>query len=303
MRVFVIGGTGAVGLHTLDALANAGHSVRVIARSAEKRAAVLAHRASPVEVSMFDVEALTAAMTAHDAVINIATKIPPLSKFAFKRAWRENDRIRTNGSAAVAAAASAAGVPRLIQESIAFTYPSSPDWLDEDVPVDAYAMVTSALTAERNALSHDGGVVLRFALFYGPGSAQSRQMLTMARWHLGSMPGPKNAYTSSLHLTDAAAAIVAALDVRPGVYNVADDEPLTSKEYSKAIEDAVGKRAWVRSPGGSARMMGSRASALTRSHRVSNAKFKAATGWAPTYSSAREGWKALAGLQAAEPAG
>jgi hypothetical protein len=90
-------------------------------------------------------------------------------------AWAENDRMRTEASAAIARGR---GPPaqRLVQESIAFVYADGGDaWLDEDAPVAGGGVTTSALTAERNARElFDGDtVVLRFGLFMGPDSGST----------------------------------------------------------------------------------------------------------------------------------
>jgi len=87
--------------------------------------------------------------------------------------------------------------------------------------------------------------------------------------------------------------VVAALAVPAGTYNVGDDEPLTKQEYADALGAALGKRPWVNAPGRLARFAGKQSDLMSRSQRVSNAKFKAASGWAPTYPSAREGWKEI----------
>ncbi|MPY86263.1 MAG: NAD(P)-dependent oxidoreductase, partial [Actinophytocola sp.] len=96
------------------------------------------------------------------------------------------------------------------------------------------------------------------------------------------------------HMTDAATAVVAALDAPAGTFNVVDDEPMTRRDYAAALASAAGTRMWLRVPGRAALLFGHRATSLTRSLRVSNARFRAATGWAPGHPSAREGWAATA---------
>jgi nucleoside-diphosphate-sugar epimerase len=108
------------------------------------------------------------------------------------------------------------------------------------------------------------------------------------------MPAPGKLYVSSIHLADAAAAVVAALGVAPGIYNVVDDEAVTGRHYAAAIEAAVGRPAWMRDPGSLMKASPTAATAVSRSHRVSNAKLRAASGWAPRYPSVREGYAAEA---------
>ena len=98
-----------------------------------------------------------------------------------------------------------------------------------------------------------------------------------------------------------AAAVAAALSAPAGTFNVVDDEPLTKRAFAETLAAAAGKRAWLRGPGRAGLLLGDRLTSLTRSVRVSNARFRAATGWAPRYPSAREGWLAIAAALGATP--
>jgi nucleoside-diphosphate-sugar epimerase len=136
--------------------------------------------------------------------------------------------------------------------------------------------------------------VLRFGWFYGPGATHSEQLLAQARRHVGFQLGAPEGYVSSIHMADAGTAVVAALGVPAGTYNVVDDEPLTKRAYADALARAAGVPAWVRVPGRAALLLGDRLTSLTRSLRVRNGRFREAGGWAPRYRSAREGWSAMA---------
>lgn len=299
MRVFLLGGTGAIGGHALPALVAADHEVSALVRSPEKAAAVRAHGACPVEVSMFDRQALEEAFHGHDAVVNLATAMPSTATFAFRRAWRPTERVRIEGSAAVVDAALATGVPRLVQESVTMIYPDWGDsWIDEDVPPDPYPSARGNVAAEASAarFSDAGGrgVVLRLGLFYGPGARHSEQLLALAHRHVVPLIGDRRSYLSSIHMEDAGTAVAAAVHVPAGTYNVVDDEPLTKHDYAQALTAAAGARPWVRGPGRLAYLLGDRMASLTRSMRVTNRRFREATGWQPCYPSAREGWLATA---------
>lgn len=300
MKVFVTGATGAIGRYAVPELLEAGHDVHALARSDDKAAQVEQQGAKPVRVSLFDEGGLKDAFTGIDAVCNLATSIPPVAKALSMKNWAENDRIRVEGSKTVVDAALAAGVGRLVQESITFTYPARGDeWIDETVPIDPPPLGAAVAVAEENAgrFTRQGGtgVVLRFGMFYGAGSAHTDQVLTAARWHIGAVVGSSRAYQSSIHLAEAATAVVAALAVPAGVYNVVDDEPLTKKEGSRAVGAAVGKRVWLSIPGQLARLSGKQADIMSRSQRVSNGALKMASDWTPRYPSAREGWKEIVG--------
>lgn len=298
MRVFVTGGTGAIGSYAVPALVAAGHQVSALARTASKAASVEHVGALPVHVSLFDGEALARAFAGHDAVVNLASAMPSTVGFIRRSAWRECDRVRIAGSATVAAAARRAGATRLVQESVAMIYADGGStWITESDPVDHFPISRGNHAAEASArrFADGGGVatVLRFGVFCGRGAAHSEQILRMARWHIGFTPGPHDGYLPSVHLADAAEAVVAALSSEGGVYNVVDDEPLTKREYGRACVSALGHRHWMPAPGRSALLLGDRLTSLTRSLRVSNTKFRAATGWQPRYPSAREGFASM----------
>ncbi|GED99072.1 NAD-dependent epimerase/dehydratase family protein [Gordonia crocea] len=258
MDVFVTGGTGAIGGHAVPALVGAGHRVRALARSEESAAALTAAGAVPVRVSLFDAETLTRAVDRADAVVNLASALPPTARFVFASAWDECYRVRSAGSAAVVDAALAAGVPRVVQESVAMIYADrGAEWIDESAALDHYPIArgnhAAEASARRFAASGGEAVVLRFGLFYGVGAAHSEEILALARRHLGFRSGRGDAYQSS-----------------------------------------IGARTWVSGPGRLAGLLGDRTTSLTRSLRVSNAAFRSATGWAPAYPSVHEGYRQMA---------
>lgn len=299
MKVFVTGGTGAIGRHAVPALVQAGHSVTALARTPAKAEQLRQQGATPAEVSLFDRTGLADVFRDRDAVVNLTSAMPSMIRFILSRRLRENDRVRIEGSAAVVDAALAVEVPRLLQESVVMIYPDrGSQWIDEGVPPDVYRLSRANLAAEANAnrFSDRGGtaVVLRLGFFYGPGARHSEQFLEIARRHIVPVLGPPNSYVSSIHMRDAGAAVVAALSTPAGVYNVVDDEPLTKRDYAAAIAAAAGKAAWIRGPGRLALLLGDRLTSLTRSLRVTNARFRAETDWAPEHPNARSGWIATA---------
>ncbi len=299
MRVFVTGGTGALGRHAIDALVADGHEVSALVRSPQKAAIVERQGAAPVEVSLFDEAGLTQVLAGHDAVANLASALPPTSRFMLRSAWKENTRVRTEGSRAVTAAAVAAGVGVVVQESVSMLYSDHGDrWIGEDAPTDHYPMADGNHAAEANlarfSATGGNGVVLRLGWFYGLGATHSEEFFQLARRHVCIQMGRPGSYVSSIHVVDAGRAVAAALTAPAGVYNNVDDEPLTKRGYADALAHAAGAAAWLRAPGRMAFALGGRTTSLTRSLRVSNAKFVAATSWKPRYPSAREGWLAVA---------
>jgi nucleoside-diphosphate-sugar epimerase len=299
MKVFVAGGTGAVGGRAVPALVQQGHTVTALARTRNKAATLTAQGATPLSVSLFAPPALAAAFAGHGAVVNLATAIPPMTRWLGATACQRNDRVRSQGSAAVVDAALAAGVGRLVQESVAMLYrDQGARWVDEDAPLDRYPMARANLAAEANAgrFSPAGGrgVVLRLGWFCGPGAAHSEQPLALARRHLGLVLGPPEGYVPSVQVADVAAAVAAALRAPAGRFDVVDDEPLPKRGYAQALARAAGTAMWLGGPGRAGLLLGDRLTSLARSLRVSNARLRAATGRAPRYASAREGWIATA---------
>ncbi len=301
MRVFVLGGTGAIGRPAVDALVGSGHGVTALARTDERAAELHARGAEPARVSIFDRRGLTDAFRDHDAVVNLATAQPRSAHFMFLRAWRATERVRTGGSAAVVDAALAADVPVVVQESVAMLYrDSGQGWVDETAPVDEYPMAVGNHAAEASAnrftVAGGTGIVLRFGFFYGAGARHAEEFLSMARLGVVPVLGRPDSYLSSIHVDDGGRAVAAVLDARAGTYNVVDDEPLTKRQYAQALADAVDQRAWLRAPGRAALLLGHRTTSLSRSVRASNSTLREATGWSPCFPSAREGWRQMAQL-------
>jgi len=302
MRIFLAGATGVMGRRLLPLLVAEGHEVRAIARSEESRATVARQGAEAVAVDLFDPEGVQRAVAGCDAVINMATRIPMGPAAALRGAWRDNDRIRQEGSRNLVDAALAAGAGRYVQESIVFVYRDhGAEWITEASPLDIEFQLQSALDAEAQAarFTEAGGigVALRFGAFLDEDSAHTRDAVTMIRRGQSPVFGAPGAYTSSVMVRDAARAVVAALHAPAGLYNVVDDEPLTRAEYVAAAASAFGLAAPKPLPAAIGKLP--RVRVLARSQRVANAVFTRATGWAPQFPSAREGWAAVAARAAA----
>lgn len=135
--------------------------------------------------------------------------------------------------------------------------------------------------------------MLRFAAFYGPDSRVLHDMIDVIRKGWAPLPGSRSAFISSVAHDDAATAVVATLNAPSGTYNVSDDEPLTRGEWMDSLAAALGVRPPRPIPDWLTRLGGSTMELLSRSVRMSNAKLRSATGWAPRYPSVREGWAAF----------
>jgi UDP-glucose 4-epimerase len=288
-EIVITGSTGVIGRRAVRELLAAGHRVMGVTRSSRGRERLESLGARAVEADVFDEASLRRAFDGADAVVNLLTHVPSADRMADPSAWEENDRLRTEASAAIARAAQAVGVQRLVQESNAFVYADGGDaWLDEDAPVAGGGVATSALTAERNARElFDGDtVVLRFGQFIGSDSGSTVATLEAARVGASIAVGPPGAYRPTLWLDDAAAAIAAALRIPAGTYNVADADPATNAEIDAALAAAVGVQAL--------RPRAPQDAPQGRSQRVSTRRLREASGWAPRVRAGTQSWGRIA---------
>ena len=283
MRVFVAGATGVLGTAAVRRLVSSGHEVTGIARSEEKRRLLYTLGAEAAQVDLFDAHAMRAAIEGHDVVCNLATRIPSDMAMTRTSAWRENDRIRAEGSAILAKAAADCGALRLIQEAVALVYADAgQNWITEQSPLDQVPLTASSLTATTNAMGfadqYRFAVVLRFGVFYGA-DALTRWQLERVRRGKPVLMGDPNGYVSPITIEDAAGAVVAALAAPTGIYNVAG-QPAHRTEWARALGTAAGIDGSAKfMPPLTRRLLGRRAEILGRSLRISSDAFHTATGW------------------------
>jgi nucleoside-diphosphate-sugar epimerase len=312
MRIFLAGATGVIGRRLLPLLLADGHQVTGMTRSAARTEQLRAAGAEPVVADAFDAEQLkrVVADSRPDAVIHQLTSIPPrIDPRKMERDFAVNDRLRTEGTANLVAAASAAGVTRLIAQSVAFFYAPGPPGtvhsesdplLREDHAPKPVKRSTAALASLERTVLGAGGTVLRYGYFYGPGSAISREGSTGREVARGRLPvvGSGAGVWSFIHVDDAAAATVAALGAnKPGVFNVVDDEPARVAEWIPALAHALGASKPRKVPALLARVLaGSYGVAImTEAQGASGALAKRELGWSPRYASWREGFEAALG--------
>jgi nucleoside-diphosphate-sugar epimerase len=144
--------------------------------------------------------------------------------------------------------------------------------------------------------------VLRFAAFYGADSRFLADMIALVRRGIAPLPGKPGAFISSVSHDDAAAAVVAALELPPGTYNVSDDEPVTHRQYFDSLAAALELPSPRLPPAWATPLFGSAGSMLARSQRISNRKLKEACGFRAQFPSVREGFRALAAVAIGEHA-
>jgi 2-alkyl-3-oxoalkanoate reductase len=302
MRVMVIGASGAIGTRLVPQLTGRGHEVIGTFRSPVNVGRVRALGAQPVALDLLDPGAVRQAVleTGPEAIIHQATALAGRG-FSRKldRTFAETNRLRTEGTDALLAAAREAGVRRFVAQSFApFRYARQGGMVKtEDDPLDpappAGAHGTNAAMAHLDrAVTDAGGIALRYGGFYG---AASDPLVRLVRRRQYPIIGDGEGVTSWIHLDDAAAATVLALEHGgAGLYNIVDDEPAPTREWLPVLADALGAKpprhvpAWlVRLIAGEDAVMGA-----TRSRGASNAKAKRELGWTLRYPSWRQGFAA-----------
>jgi len=300
-KILVTGATGVVGRRLVPILVREGHAVVAMEHGSVHRDVLERMGAAPINADFFDEKSLRRAVAGCDTVVNLATHMPTSTvQMIHRSSWKENDDIRSRGSSNLVGAALGEGVGRFIQESFAPVYPGCADrWIDEAVPLRPVRYNRSILDAEasaaRFAKSGGAGVVLRFAAFYGPDSRFLIDAIgQLRRTGRAFLPGSPDAFLSSVSHDDAAAAAVSALALPSGTYNVAEDEPVTRRDYFDSLARVLGLPAPKPFPWWARAMLGTLGELLSRSQRISNKKLKAASSWAPRYRSVREGWPAVA---------
>jgi nucleoside-diphosphate-sugar epimerase len=313
MRIFVAGGSGAIGWRLTPMLLAAGHEVIATTRTPEKAERLCALGARPVLLDALNREAIHAAVAAAEpqTVIHMLTALPSrVDPRHLRRDLAINDRLREDGTRDLVAAAQQAGATRMIAQSVAFLYmplagiAGRPPLRTEEDPLDFEApkTLTRSIHAlhmlEHTVRSADGltGVVLRFGYLYGPGTRFSSQGPVVEDLRRRRMPvvGDGSAVWSFVHVDDAARAVLAALDAPRGVYNVVDDEPAPVREWLPELARAAQAPAPRHIPAllGRVRLGAFAVNRMTKGDGASNERAKEVLGWRPQVVSWRQGFHA-----------
>ena len=315
MKVFVAGATGVLGRALLPLLVARGHEVVGMTRSASRQDLVRSLGARPVVADALDPEAVARAVaTAEPEVIvhELTALSGPMSVRDMRHPERSSlgimtNRLRTEATDHLLAAGQAVGARRFVAQSFAaFRWAriggpvlTEDDPLDPNPPAALRTPLVGILHVERTvpAIEWGEGLVLRYGSFYGPGTAISRApdapMATLVRKRRFPILGDGGGVFSHVHIGDAAAATVAAIDHgRPGIYNVVDDEPAPVREWLPVLASALDAKSPRRIPRWLGRLAAGEAATLmmTDARGASNAKAKRELGWQPHYASWRLGF-------------
>ena len=307
MRVFVAGGTGAIGRPLVRSLVAAGHEVTVFTRSAAGVAAQGLPGVVAATGDAFDAGALTGAVKAAqpEVVVNQLTNLArSANPLAVKRGFDTTSRLRREVSGTLVAAARAAGARRVVAQSISFAYRPGPGTRTESDPLwtDAPGLIGvlagSLATLESATLGDDAveGVVLRYGSFYGAGTyfAPGGLYSSMIVRRLLPIPGDGGGLFGFLHIDDAVSATVAALHGPTGVFNVVDDVPARSSEWIPLVARLLGAKAPRRVPETVARVGAGKfvTYLMCDQPAVSNRRVRSELGWVPRYPDWHDGLRA-----------
>jgi nucleoside-diphosphate-sugar epimerase len=313
MKVFVAGASGAIGRPLISQLVAAGYTVAAMSRSERGATQLRAQGVEAVVADALDRDAVVRAVraAAPEVVIHELTALTKLKDFKrFDREFAMTNRLRTEATDYLLEGARAAGARRIVAQSYGgWNYErGGPALKTEEDPLTSHPLTnqTQSLAAiryvERAVTTSDGieGIALRYGSLYGPGTnmAMDGDVATMARKRMVPIIGDGAGVWSFLHVEDAAAAAVAAIQRgEPGVYNIADDEPAPVSVWLPEYARTVGAKPPLRVPVWLGRLAVGDVgvSLFTQTRGISNAKAKRDLGWTPTYASWRQGFKAALG--------
>jgi nucleoside-diphosphate-sugar epimerase len=313
MRVLVVGASGAIGTRLVPQFIERGHEVVGTFRSAGNAERVRALGAEPIALDLLDPRAVrkTVLESGAEAIVHQATALANV-RFgrSLDRSFALTNRIRTEGTDALLAAAEEAGVRRFVAQSFAsYRYAreggpvkTEDDPLDPDPPAMARE-TNAAMNHLDKAVADAGGTALRYGGFYG---AANDGLVKPVRKRQFPVIGEGSGISSFIHLDDAAAATVLAVEGdQTGIYNIADDEPAPMSEWLPALAKALGAKPPRHVPTWLAGLIAGQGMVMMAagSRGASNVRAKRELGWTLRYPSWRQGFAAAYGQQNSVNAG
>jgi 2-alkyl-3-oxoalkanoate reductase len=303
MRVFVAGASGALGSRLVPQLIDAGHDVIGTYNSPTSAELLRTLGAKPVMLDLLDTRAVRKAMLENEpeAIVHQATALGN-AKWGrnFDKTFARTNELRTRGTDALLAAAREAAVRRFVAQSFAsyrYARDGGPvktenDPLDPSPPANGQQSFAAMAYLDRT-VTEAGGIALRYGLFYG---AANDGLIEPVRKRQYPIIGDGGGITSWIHLEDAAAATVLALEQDgPAIYNIVDDEPAPVRDWLPVFAQALGAKPPRRFPTWLARLFAGETAVVmgTDARGASNAKAKRELGWTPRYPSWRKGFPAV----------
>ena len=305
MRVFVAGGAGVMGRRLVVQLVARGHQVTATTTSAVKLGLLEQLGAEGIVMDGLDAASVGEAVAAArpDAIVHEMTALSVVrnGRPNFRHPERltaVTNRLRTEGTDHLLAAAEATGVSHIVAQSVAsWTGIGEGGQVSEEDPLPSEEVgpkmrgAVQALRYVEDVVVNAGGAALRYGGFYGPGA--TNDLVELVRKRRFPLVGGGTGYFNWVHLDDAASATVLAVEQQAkGVFNIVDDEPARVREWLPYLAEGAGARRPMRLPKWVAQLLaGEMVKIMTDGRAFSNAKAKRELGWKPRYSSWRQGFK------------
>jgi nucleoside-diphosphate-sugar epimerase len=306
MRVFVAGGTGVLGRRLVPQLVARGHQVTATTTSSAKLGLVERLGAEGVVMDGLDAASVgeAVAKARPDVIVHqmTAISVAHAGKADMKhmdRWFAGTNRLRTEGTDHLLAAAEATGVANFVAQSYgAWNGIREGGWVKtEEDPVDPMTGTPAepgmrAIRHVEDVVTRAGGAVLRYGWFYGPGSTED--LVEPVRKRQFPVVGSGAGHCSWIHLDDAATATVLAVEQHAkGVFAIVDDEPAPASQWLPYLAECAGAKRPMRVPAWLARPLAGDVAVIvmTEGRGFSNAKAKRELGWELRYPSWRLGFK------------
>jgi nucleoside-diphosphate-sugar epimerase len=304
MKVFLAGASGALGKRLVPRLVERGHSVVGTTTSEAKTPILEELGAEAVVLDGLDGDAVMEAVIAAqpDAIVHQLTALADIDLRKFEKSFELTNRLRTEGTDNLLAAAHAVGINHFVAQSFAgWPYARTGGLVkDEREPLDSdppkqTAATLAAIRYLETKVTEAGGIALRYGGFYGPGTglAADGDQLVAVRERKFPLVGQGRGMWSFIHIDDAAAATVAALEHgRPGIYNIVDDDPAPVAEWLPYLADVAGAKRPRHLPPWLAQLVGGKHLVLMmeEARGASNEKARRELGWEPAHHSWRDGF-------------
>jgi nucleoside-diphosphate-sugar epimerase len=299
MRVFVAGGSGVIGRRLVPQLVARGHQVTATTTSAARLGLLEQLGAEAVVMDGLDAAAVgeAVAVARPDVVVHqmTALSVAHSGKSNLRRADRffaSTNRLRSEGTDHLLAAAEATGVSHVVAQGHAsMNGIREGGWVKtEEDPLEPLEG-TRAVSHLEDVVVRDGGAVLRYGGFYGPGANDDQ--VALVRKRLLPIVGGGTGYVSWGHVDDAASATVLAVEQRArGVFNIVDDEPAPLSEWLPHLAACAGAKPPRRLPAWLVRLVAGEmvVGMMTEGRGFSNAKAKRELGWELRHPSWRQGF-------------
>ncbi|HYL09963.1 MAG TPA: NAD(P)-dependent oxidoreductase [Candidatus Acidoferrales bacterium] len=298
MRIFISGATGVLGRRLVEQFARRGHSVAGLVRDPRGEQRVKSLGGEPRWADLFNPATLARAAEGCDIILHAATSIPVKPKISTQD-WMMNDRIRREGTRALADAAARVGAKLYLQQSVVWVArPRDESPFREDSPVVCEDPILQS-AADAESIAREAGekhgfcvAVLRGGSFYDAESGHTRMLAEGLRHRKLPIMGSGDAVWAMIHTDDMAAAFVAAAEKpQSGIWHVVDNELVTVRDFFLTFAMKLGAPAPRRVPLWLARWVTGEATVrfFNASTRTTNAHLRHDFAWAPQYPTYREG--------------